>query len=50
MGLSYFDALARIALPSYMPTDQDILRARVKTTGITYVTKLRCKQHTLTER
>jgi guanine nucleotide-binding protein G(i) subunit alpha len=32
---SYFDAIARIASPDYMPTDQDILRARVKTTGIT---------------
>ncbi|OCF36875.1 guanine nucleotide-binding protein subunit alpha [Kwoniella heveanensis CBS 569] len=31
----YFDAIARIAQPNYMPTDQDILRARVKTTGIT---------------
>jgi guanine nucleotide-binding protein G(i) subunit alpha len=32
---SYFDAIARISNPDYMPTDQDILRARVKTTGIT---------------
>ncbi|WWD17304.1 hypothetical protein CI109_101744 [Kwoniella shandongensis] len=31
----YFDAIARIAQPDYMPSDQDILRARVKTTGIT---------------
>ncbi|WVO16296.1 hypothetical protein L204_103971 [Cryptococcus depauperatus] len=31
----YFDAIGRIAQPRYMPTDQDILRARVKTTGIT---------------
>ncbi|WVR07038.1 hypothetical protein IAU60_004077 [Kwoniella sp. DSM 27419] len=31
----YFDAIGRIAQPDYMPTDQDILRARVKTTGIT---------------
>ncbi|GFZ43926.1 Guanine nucleotide-binding protein subunit alpha [Saitozyma sp. JCM 24511] len=31
----YFDAIKRIAEPTYMPTDQDILRARVKTTGIT---------------
>jgi hypothetical protein len=36
-GNSYFDAIARIAQRDYMPTDQDILRARVKTTGITYV-------------
>jgi guanine nucleotide-binding protein subunit alpha len=34
---SYFDAIKRIAEPTYMPTDQDILRARVKTTGITWV-------------
>jgi hypothetical protein len=32
---SYFDAMGRIARPDYMPSDQDILRARVKTTGIT---------------
>lgn len=32
---SYFDAIMRISQPNYMPTDQDILRARVKTTGIT---------------
>lgn len=31
----YFDAINRISHPTYMPTDQDILRARVKTTGIT---------------
>ncbi|KAG8956221.1 guanine nucleotide-binding protein subunit alpha [Tulasnella sp. 424] len=31
----YFNALDRIGSPSYMPTDQDILRSRVKTTGIT---------------
>ena len=36
-GISYFDAINRIAQSHYMPTDQDILRARVKTTGITYV-------------
>ncbi|KAK4688711.1 hypothetical protein P7C73_g1409, partial [Tremellales sp. Uapishka_1] len=31
----FFNAITRIAQPNYMPTDQDILRARVKTTGIT---------------
>ncbi|KAF9925503.1 guanine nucleotide-binding protein subunit alpha [Linnemannia zychae] len=31
----YFDAIDRIAKPSYLPTDQDVLRSRVKTTGIT---------------
>ncbi|CAK9786122.1 unnamed protein product [Cutaneotrichosporon oleaginosum] len=31
----YFDAITRLANPAYVPTDQDILRARVKTTGIT---------------
>lgn len=32
---SYFNALERIGAPGYLPTDQDILRSRVKTTGIT---------------
>jgi guanine nucleotide-binding protein subunit alpha len=32
---SFFDSMQRLAAPDYMPTDQDILRARVKTTGIT---------------
>ena len=31
----YFAAIDRMADPRYMPTDQDILRSRVKTTGIT---------------
>jgi guanine nucleotide-binding protein G(i) subunit alpha len=31
----YFGAVDRMADPRYMPTDQDILRSRVKTTGIT---------------
>ncbi|KAF9551968.1 guanine nucleotide-binding protein subunit alpha [Mortierella hygrophila] len=31
----YFDSIDRIANPSYSPTDQDVLRSRVKTTGIT---------------
>ena len=35
---SYFDAVERIAQPDYLPTDQDVLRSRVKTTGITETT------------
>ncbi|KAI8912278.1 guanine nucleotide binding protein, alpha subunit [Powellomyces hirtus] len=31
----YFDSIDRIATPDYVPTDQDVLRSRVKTTGIT---------------
>ncbi|ORY62715.1 G protein alpha-subunit [Leucosporidium creatinivorum] len=31
----YFDAAARIGAHDYVPTDQDILRSRVKTTGLT---------------
>ncbi|SAL99838.1 hypothetical protein [Absidia glauca] len=31
----YFDAIHRIGDPRFIPTDQDILRSRVKTTGIT---------------
>ncbi|KAL1916938.1 uncharacterized protein VTP21DRAFT_5135 [Calcarisporiella thermophila] len=34
----YFDAIDRIAAPTYFPTDQDVLRSRVKTTGITETT------------
>lgn len=34
----YFTAIDRMAAPGYMPTDQDILRSRVKTTGITETT------------
>jgi len=30
----YFDAIDRIALPDYAPTEQDVLRSRTKTTGI----------------
>ncbi|ORY63823.1 guanine nucleotide binding protein, alpha subunit [Leucosporidium creatinivorum] len=33
----YFDSIARLAQPGYTPTDQDILRARVKSTGIVEV-------------
>ncbi|KAI8804579.1 guanine nucleotide binding protein, alpha subunit [Cladochytrium replicatum] len=31
----YFEAIDRIAAPNFTPTDQDVLRSRVKTTGIT---------------
>lgn len=34
----YFSAIERMSSPSYLPTDQDILRSRVKTTGITETT------------
>ncbi|KAF9066698.1 heterotrimeric G protein alpha subunit B [Rhodocollybia butyracea] len=34
----YFSSIDRMAAPGYMPTDQDILRSRVKTTGITETT------------
>jgi len=34
----YFDAIDRISQPDYLPTDQDVLRSRVKTTGITETT------------
>ncbi|KNC98921.1 hypothetical protein SpCBS45565_g07365 [Spizellomyces sp. 'palustris'] len=34
----YFDSIERIAAPDYLPTDQDVLRSRVKTTGITETT------------
>ncbi|KAJ5147191.1 Guanine nucleotide-binding protein subunit alpha [Penicillium atrosanguineum] len=37
-ALAYFDAVDRIAQPDYLPTDQDVLRSRVKTTGITETT------------
>ena len=36
--LSYFDSIGRIAQPDYLPNDQDVLRSRVKTTGITETT------------
>lgn len=32
---SYFDSIPRIGSPTYVPSDQDVLRSRVKTTGIT---------------
>ncbi|CAK5278873.1 unnamed protein product [Mycena citricolor] len=34
----YFNAIDRMSTPDYLPTDQDILRSRVKTTGITETT------------
>ncbi|KAI9664363.1 MAG: guanine nucleotide-binding protein subunit alpha [Alyxoria varia] len=34
----YFDSINRIAQPEYLPNDQDVLRSRVKTTGITETT------------
>lgn len=34
----YFDSIARIGSRNYMPSDQDVLRSRVKTTGITETT------------
>lgn len=33
-NLSYMSDLDRIAAPTYIPTQQDILRVRVPTTGI----------------
>lgn len=32
---SYFDSIDRLSAKDYLPTDQDVLRSRVKTTGIT---------------
>ncbi|EIE75301.1 G-alpha protein [Rhizopus delemar RA 99-880] len=34
----YFDSILRIGHPNYMPSDQDVLRSRVKSTGITETT------------
>jgi hypothetical protein len=31
---SFFDEVARISAPEYIPTEADVLRARTKTTGI----------------
>lgn len=33
-SLSYLNDLERICQPNYVPTQQDVLRTRVKTTGI----------------
>ena len=35
---SYFKSIGRISQPDYLPDDQDVLRSRVKTTGITETT------------
>ena len=32
---SYFESMDRISQPGFMPNEQDVLRSRVKTTGIT---------------
>lgn len=32
--LSYLNEMERISKSDYMPTEQDVLRSRVKTTGI----------------
>ncbi|KAG6853654.1 Guanine nucleotide-binding protein subunit alpha [Blastosporella zonata] len=37
-AIYYFNAIDRMATTNYLPTDQDILRSRVKTTGITETT------------
>lgn len=34
---SFFDAIERIGQASYVPDEQDVLRARLKTTGITEI-------------
>lgn len=38
VAISYFDSIERIGHHNYLPTDQDVLRSRVKTTGITETT------------
>lgn len=37
-AIYYFNSIDRMSSAGYMPTDQDILRSRVKTTGITETT------------
>jgi hypothetical protein len=34
---SFFDSLDRIGQANYLPNEQDVLRARLKTTGITEI-------------
>ncbi len=34
MNVSYLSALDRLASAEYIPSEQDVLRTRVKTTGI----------------
>ncbi|SAL97213.1 hypothetical protein [Absidia glauca] len=36
--ISYFDSITRIGSQQYIPSDQDVLRSRVKTIGITETT------------
>lgn len=38
LDTSYFDSIERISAHDYLPNDQDVLRSRVKTTGITETT------------
>jgi hypothetical protein len=40
---SFFDAVERIVSPGYLPTEDDVLRARTKTTGI-YETRFQMGQ------
>ena len=40
---SFFDEALRIASPDYVPTENDVLRARTKTTGI-YETRFKMGQ------
>ena len=37
MDFSFFDAIDRIANPDYIPTTLDVLKARIKTTGISEI-------------
>ncbi len=37
-NFSYLDSIDRIEKPDYIPTDQDVLRSRTKTTGIVETT------------
>lgn len=37
MKYSFFDSLDRIGQANYLPNEQDVLRARLKTTGITEI-------------
>jgi hypothetical protein len=37
-SFSYFESIDRISDPRFTPSDQDVLRSRVKTTGITETT------------
>ena len=34
LSSSYLNSLDRLGQPDYVPTEQDVLRTRVKTTGI----------------